>query len=368
MQSSSGASNMLGQAGRASTWCLRAVELPDGESVVDRWLGPSGWSTTPLADAQPLPGGWALMGLIDAHSHVSLVATPTGPRFGDAQEAERARDAAAADGVAVLRDVGGDPQVVLGLPVQPGRPHIVAAGRHLAPAGRYFPSAHLPVEPTDLVATALAEVAAGARWVKIVADFSRADDPGHAEPPEPTYDLTVLAELVKKVHAAGARVAAHVTTEMARDLLRLGVDSVEHAPGLTQDDLVLLRNSRAAWVPTLCAVLSAPPDASPDRLHRVAERREHLRTLLATAVASGIPVLTGSDGVGSVPREIALFVTLGVSPADALRCGTTTAMTWLGEDLTATPESVVTYLADPREDPEVLQSPAAVVLGGVRVR
>lgn len=208
MQSSSGAPKTVGHAGQTSTWCLKAVELPDGDAVVDRWIGPSGWSTTPLADAQPLPGGWALMGLV-AHSHVSLVATPTGPRFGDTQEAERARDAAAADGVAVLRDVGGNPQVVLGLPVQPGRPHIVPAGRHLAPAGRYFPNAHLPVEATDLVATALAEMAAGARWVKIVTDFSRADDPGHGQPPEPTYDLAVLAELVKEVHAAGARVAAH---------------------------------------------------------------------------------------------------------------------------------------------------------------
>jgi len=43
-------------------------------------------------------------------------------------------------------------------------------------------------------------------------------------------------------------------------------------------------------------------------------------------------------------------------------------MDWLGEDLAATPASVVTYLADPRDDPDVLQSPAAVVLGGVRVR
>jgi len=71
---------------------------------------------------------------------------------------------------------------------------------------------------------------------------------------------------------------------------------------------------------------------------------------------------------GQPPRAgpaLALFVTPGVPPADALRRGTTTAMEWLGEDLAATPASVVTHVANPRDVPEVLQSPAAVVLGGL---
>jgi hypothetical protein len=56
-----------------------------------------------------------------------------------------------------------------------------------------------------------------------------------------------------------------------------------------------------------------------------------------------------------------------MSPADALRRGTTTAMEWLGEDLLQRQHR--SLLSSPiHDDPEVLQSPAAVVLGGVRVR
>ena len=73
-------------------WHLAAVPLPDGDAVADRWLDGAGWSDSPLPGAEHLPGRWALPGLVDAHSHVSLLGTPTGPRFGDRADAERARD------------------------------------------------------------------------------------------------------------------------------------------------------------------------------------------------------------------------------------------------------------------------------------
>jgi imidazolonepropionase-like amidohydrolase len=76
-------------------------------------------------------------------------------------------------------------------------------------------------------------------------------------------------------------------------------------------------------------------------------------------------VLTGSDVVGSLPREIALLVDCGLDPIDALRAATTTAVGFLGADA---PLAVVTYTEDPREDQAVLTAPAAVVIGGVRVR
>jgi len=42
----------------------------------------------------------------------------------------------------------------------------------LAPAGRYFPQLlEEPVAAEDLIAAALAEVARGASWVKVIADF-----------------------------------------------------------------------------------------------------------------------------------------------------------------------------------------------------
>ena len=248
-------------------------------------------------------------------------------------------------------------------------PHLVAAGRHLAPAGYYFEAVHDPVEAPDLVRVALEELAAGARWVKLVADFSSAASRATGSPsPEPTYDLDVVNELVAATHGAGARIAAHVTTELVADLVRIGVDSIEHGTEVDEDTLDEMARRRTAWTPTLCATLSLPDDPPDERSSLVAERRERFRELLPMAVRAGIPVLTGSDVVGSVPREIAMLVDCGLEPIDALRAATTAAVEFLGADVAGAPPAVVTYAGDPREDPDVLTRPAAVVIGGVRVR
>ncbi len=351
-------------------WHLRAVALPDGLEPEDSWLTASGWTNQGVADADLLPGRFALPGLVDCHSHVSFAAGASGPLPLDRQGAEANLARYAQDGVGLVRDAGGIPRVVLTLPRVDGRPFLIAAGRHLAPAGRYFAAVHQPVEASELVSVALSEIRAGARWVKLVADFQTAEagTGSSAFVAEPTYSLNVVRELIGAAQEAGARVAAHVTTELVVDLVRAGIDSVEHGPALDKETVQEMARRGTAWTPTLCAVLSTGPDAPEDRRRRVAERRERLRALLPLAVRLGVPVLTGSDVVGSIPREIALLVELGVDPIDALRAATTTAVRYLGTDGINAPASVVTFDADPRQDPEVLNRPTAVVIGGVRVR
>ena len=351
-------------------WLVDAVMLPDGTDAQSRWLTESGWTDQRVADAVALPGRFALPGLVDAHSHVSFSDGDGEPVFVDVKAAESHREQYALDGVAVVRDAGGAPEVVLRLPHTAGRPFVIAAGRHLAPPGMYFEGVHMPVDADNVVEVALGDLAAGARWAKLVADFptaaARAASPG--APPEQTYDLDVVRRLVEAVHQAGGRVAAHVTTPLATALVSLGIDSIEHGTALDQATVDVMAARGTAWTPTLCAVLSAAPDAPRERLRVTAERRERFGHLLPYAIARGVPVLTGSDVVGTIPREIALLVECGVAPADALRAATGSAMRFLGADARAAPPSVVTYEADPRDDPAVLREPSAVVIGGVRVR
>jgi imidazolonepropionase-like amidohydrolase len=266
------------------TWHLRAVHLPDGSDVEERWLTGRGWSAQPVLGASSVPGRFALPGLVDAHSHVSFGPAESGPVPLGREQAEANRERWARQGVGLVRDAGGVPSVVLNLPAGPGRPHVIGAGRHLAPAGMCFEAVHLPVHADEVVGVALAELRAGARWVKLVADFppGRARAIGAQQEPEPTYDLDVVQRLVEATHAAGGRIAAHVTT--------------------------------------------------------------------------------------ALPREVELLVECGLAPLAALRAATTAAARFLGADAAGVPPSVVTYDADPREDPSVLARPAAVVLGGVRVR
>jgi imidazolonepropionase-like amidohydrolase len=351
------------------SWHVRAVRLPDGEAVEDTWLTGTGWRERPEPDAEDLPGRFALPGLVDAHSHASFGDGGDGPVPLDRRGAEANMERWARDGVAILRDAGGAPDVVLRLPLIAGRPHLVAAGRHLAPAGHYFETVHDPVEAPDLVRVALEELEAGARWVKLVADFSSpASRSSGAPSAEPTYDLEVVRDLVAATHRAGARIAAHVTTELVEDLVRIGVDSIEHGTGVTEEVVGEMIRHGTAWTPTLCATLSLPDDPPEERSRLVAERRERSRELLPMAVHGGVPVLAGSDVIGSIPREIAMLVECGLDPVEALRAATTTAVGFLGADVAEAPPAVVTYTDDPREDPTALTRPAAVVIGGVRVR
>ncbi len=348
---------------------MRSTHLPDGTSEQDRWLTPDGWRDDPIPEAERLPGRFALPGLVDAHSHLSFGAGTDGPVPLDAAGAERNRERYARNGVALVRDAGGTPSVVLNLLRIAGRPFVVPAGRHLAPRGMYFDAVHLPAEPADVVDIAVAEVEQGARWVKLVADFVPARARGSAPLPSPeqTYGLDVVRRLVSATHAAGARVAAHVTLPLAADLVTLGVDSIEHGTALDAGTVAEMGRRGIAWTPTLCAVLACAPDAPEERRRRVAERRQLFAELLPDAVRHGVPILTGSDVVGSVPREVALLVECGVEPVIALRAATTTARDFLGADAADAPSAVVTYDADPRTDPEVLARPAAIVIGGVRV-
>jgi imidazolonepropionase-like amidohydrolase len=353
-----------------TAWRVQAVLLPDDIDRQDRWLTRDGWRDDPVADAEDLPGRFALPGLVDAHSHLSFGMANGGLVMLDAAGAEANRDRYATEGVALVREAGGAPDVVLALPTSPDRPFIVAASRHLAPRGLYYEEAHLPAEPDQVVDIALADLAAGARWVKLVADFPavRPPDPAAWQPPVQTYDLEIVRRVVTAAHAVGARVAAHVTLPLAADLVRLGIDSVEHGTALDEQTVAEMARRGTAWTPTLCAVLSHTPDAPEQRRRLTAERRERFCYLLPIAVRQDVPVLTGSDVVGSVPREVALLVSCGVEPLDALRAATTTAVRFLGTDLAGVPPAVVTYAADPRNHPEVLARPAAVVIGGVRVR
>ena len=206
-------------------WSVRAVPLPDGDRPADLWIDAAGCvSAAPVPDAEPLPGRYVAPGLVDAHAHPAVGPGLT-PRDDDETMTELAAWAAA--GVALVRDTGSPGGSVLSLDLGPGLPRLQAAGRFLAPAGRYFP-ALLPEEVPEqrLTELALAELARGAKWVKVIADFPPVVDGSLSGPAGPTYSPEAVEAMTAAVHAAGGRVAAHVTTDAVAQLVRAGVDSV----------------------------------------------------------------------------------------------------------------------------------------------
>jgi imidazolonepropionase-like amidohydrolase len=354
------------------SWAVRAVQLPDGDEPVDLWVDAAGClSADPVPGAQRLPGTFVAPGLVDAHAHPAVGRDAGAPVALSDSETLGVLAEWAAAGVGLVRDVGSPGGSVLQLHFAPGLPRVQAAGRFLAPAGRYFPVL-LPEEAPEHLLTelALAELARGARWVKVIADFPVVSDGVPSGPSSLTYSLDAVAAMVAAVHAAGGRVAAHVNTDAVAELVQAGVDSVEHGRALDEHALRLMAQTGAAWTPTLCAVLKIPDSAPEPAKQRVAEYGHLLREMLPLAHRIGVPILAGTDTAGTIAEEVALLAGHGLDPAAALAAATTTGYRVLGEPagLPGRPVTLVTYSADPRADLAVLSSPSAVLIDGVRVR
>lgn len=347
-------------------WSVHGVELPHGNEPGTWWIDTTGGvHHRPLAGADPLPGAFILPGLADAHAHPAVAPTDTTLVALDEAGARANLGAWARAGITVIRDVGSPRGLTLDLRPEPGMPAITAAGRFLAPADHYFPDLlDRPVDEASLVSAALAEIGRGASWVKVIADFP--DLATGSSGAEVTYGTGAIARVVAAAHRAGARVAVHATLPAMGKLVAAGVDSIEHGFQLDEQTLTDMARRGTAWTPTLSAMFANfdTPGTTPQRRRRFEEIRERMTELLPLAVRLGVPVLAGSDITGSIPREVALLTRLGLEPSDALAAASTTVRRFLGTPVAA---DIVTYHHDPREDPDELARPAAVVAGGVRL-
>jgi imidazolonepropionase-like amidohydrolase len=183
---------------------------------------------------------------------------------------------------------------------------------------------------------------------------------------------------VRRAHAGGARVSAHVFGEEALpDLLAAGIDCVEHGTGLSRDLLAAMAESGTALVPTLVNIDSFPGIAAAAEAkfptYAAHMRRLHAsaRGTVRTAYEAGVRVFAGSDAGsaqphGLVPQEVRELAAAGLPAADALAAGSWAARDWLGRPCLqeGAPADLVVYAEDPRADLRILRTPARVILRG----
>jgi imidazolonepropionase-like amidohydrolase len=83
-----------------------------------------------------------------------------------------------------------------------------------------------------------------------------------------------------------------------------------------------------------------------------------------------LTIMTGTDVAGSIPREVALLAELGLPPHAALAAASTAARRFRGFGglQQGEPADLVTYDNDPRDDPAVLDRPAAIFVCGARTK
>jgi imidazolonepropionase-like amidohydrolase len=345
-----------------SAWHLRGMLLPEGEER-DLWVADGRISFAPIDSAETVATDVVVLpGLVDVHAHLALFS----PAGDDASPAERVRASARAHldaGVLAVREPGSPDHSSTGLGADGGLPEVVTAGRFLAPPGRYIPGLAREVDDDGVADAALEElVAGGGAWVKLIGD-SPVPGPGIA----PTYRPDTLRHVVDVVHRQDGRVAVHcMLAQVVQAALEAGVDSLEHATFLQEDQVDLLADSGAAWVPT-CSINAELREMLPPSF---AEAIDGQAAAICRAVDAGARVLAGTDaGMGPhgwVRHEIELLVQAGVDAATALGAGS-----WAARDFLhlagvsdGAPADLTAYRRDPREDLGVLADPAVIALRG----
>ncbi len=345
-----------------------------------------------------LSGLHVVPGLIEMHAHLLL--HPYDETSWDDQvlreslelrtiRAVTAAGATLEAGFTTLRDLGtegaGFADVALRDAIAAGLvpgPRVLASTRAIVAVGCYGPSGFDPrwdvpkgaeeANGADGVRRAVREqVAAGADWIKVYADYRRR--PG--APTTPTFSLEELVALVDEARSAGLPVAAHAgTDEGIRRAVIAGVRTIEHGYGASSEVLRLMRERGVALCPTLAASEAMaryagwkPGEPEPDRIREA-------RAMFRRALDAGVTIANGSDvGVfahGENVRELELMVDYGMSPNEALRAATAVAAGVLGREgeLGRVREGfladLVAVAGDPLADVSALRRPAVVIKGG----
>ncbi|RSM67463.1 amidohydrolase [Actinoplanes sp. ATCC 53533] len=354
---------------------VRGVLLPDDE-VRDLWLVGDRVTLEPVAGAETISdAGFIVPGLVDAHCHLGI---QYGAR--PIESLEQARELAHTDrdaGVLALRDAG-SPYPYPELDDEPGIPRLVRAGQHVAPTRRYLRDIGVEVDAADVAATVTAQAKAGTGWVKLVGDWIDRSVGDLA----PSWDPATMAAAVEAAHAAGVRAAVHTFSEEGvAQMVRAGVDSVEHGTGLSLELVDEMARRGTALVPTMINIRTFGGIADQARAkfpayadHMLA-LRDGFPRVVASAHEAGVPIYVGTDAGGGVrhglaAEEMLLLHEAGIPAADVLAAASWRARAWLGFPglVEGGLADLVVYEADPRRDLRVVRAPSRIVLRGAVIR
>ncbi len=340
-----------------------AVVIEDGEIT---WVGKrSRAPKTPKGEKSrtaPAPGGFAVPGLINCHSHLTL--------DGSANfEAEtRESEAAAAlkafrnarltlrSGVTTVRDLGANGAMVVELARQIERgalegPRIIAAARGITITGGHGTEVGRIADGPDAVRAATREqVAVGAAVIKL---FSTGGVLGEGAGPElAAYTPDETRAAVEEAHRAGLRITTHAHgAEGMRIAAECGIDSIEHATLLDGSALPARVMERARLVATK---------------HQEGIRSAHKA---GVRIAAGTDAGTPFNTHERFALELVYLGEAGLTRTEALVAATRVAADVVGRPkagriATGSWADLVFVDGDPLRDLALLQRPKAVWVRG----
>ena len=296
----------------------------------------------PDAELIELPGATLLPGLVDTHVHLAFDAGPDpiaalAARDDDAVLEAMAQAAAAQlrAGVTTVRDLGDRDYLTLRLRESTAAlPTIVAAGPPITSSGGHCH--FLGGVAGRGVREAVREHAErGVDVIKVMASGGALTAGSDLGAPQFTRDE--LAALVDEAHRHGLPVTAHAhALDAIVDGVAAGVDGLEHCTFVdgdrvaAPDDLVaaIVRRRTVVGATLGMAPVSGPTAPPPF----IAKILPDLMRSYARLIREGAVVVAGTDaGLGPIkphgvlPYGLAQLVALGMSSAEALTAGTSTA-------------------------------------------
>lgn len=301
----------------------------------------------------------AIPGLIDVHTHMTYywdgapgtrpLAQPPRHVAVTVYLAQENARRTLETGVTTVRDLGASEYADLAMRDLINRgamvgPRMFVAGhglhvsRGLVRPGVQAPDPGLADGVEAVMRAARQQLGAGADVVKMYASTGSYQDVTGFQ----TFTAEEMKAAVDVTHALGRRIAIHsYGPSGARDAVRAGTDSLEHATDLDDETIREMATRGTYYVPTIdhnrfYAESSAQfgfSQAAVDDLKAFIGRN------LATArraVQAGVRLAMGSDAVysmfGQNTRELEWFVRAGLTPAAALATATTQAAALLGKE------------------------------------
>jgi imidazolonepropionase-like amidohydrolase len=350
-----------------------------------------------------LPSATALPGLIDAHTHLTF-----NPQFGydtlaisvprEALIGARNARVTLEAGITTVRNVGADgyADVALRDAINAGDvpgPRMLVSGPALSITGGHCDNDLLPYEyhaTADGVADGVEQVQHrvrevikyGADVIKVCATggvLSKGDDPNASQ-----YTLEEMKAIVADAHRLGRKVAAHA--HGAQGVIwasEAGVDSVEHGHLMNDAAIATLKKNGTYLVPTLYLVDWQREHAAQANLPDFAKKKMDLvsqvgKANIKKAFEAGVKIGMGTDAAvyphGLNAHELAVYVSLGMSPLQAIQTATINDADLLGwSDKVGTIEpgnwaDIIAVDGDPLQDVTTLQHVKFVMKGGEVVK
>jgi imidazolonepropionase-like amidohydrolase len=405
---------------QGNTYVLKAARLFDGINgqivspgmlvvsggmiqAVGAGNGPAGATVIDLGDATLLPG------FIDAHTHLSDDFNPD--YNGDAllslqrpitEQAIRATANARKTvmaGFTTVRDVGSDHFIDVGLrnSINAGivlGPRMLVSVHALGSTGghcdgedsfRYGLFGH-ESGPEEGVINSPDQARYAVRFnVKYGADVIKTCASGGVLSPTDEVDVPQLSQaelnaLVDEAHTLHRKTAAHSHgAESSKRAILAGIDSIEHGTFLDDEDMRMMHDRGTFLVPTLTTRVGLAESKFPPLVQAKATRAvKQQDAMVKRALALGVKIALGTDAAvyphGENALEFAFMTADGMTPAQSLMAGTTSAAELLGlQDKIGALKpgmlaDVVAVPGNPLDDIKLTQSVIFVMKDGVILR